>query len=477
MTATQLSEFRLEKDYLGEVNVPAEAYWGVQTQRALDNFQISGIRARPDFIRATVVVKRAAAKAHMVIGDLELKIGNAIVQAADEILAGKLLDQFVIDVYQAGAGTSHNMNANEVLANRAIELLGGKKGEYKLVHPNDHVNMAQSTNDVIPTSMRIAAYTLVQYLFPELGSLQQTLQKKAKEFDHIVKPGRTHLMDAAPIRLGQVLAAYAQVIRKDILRIKNVGERLLELNIGATAVGTGLNADPRYITEAVAQISKITGYPFQPASNLVEMTQSMADFVDVSGALRVLAVDLIKIANDLRLMGSGPYTGLNEIKLPAVQPGSSIMPGKVNPVIAECLDMICFEVIGNDTTVTMAAQAGQLELNVMMPIIAYNMIESLVVLRNGVKMFRERLLEGLEVNEERVKILVEKNPGIALALNPYLGFETTAEIVKQAIRDDKTIREVVLQRGLMKKEELDRILDPFSLTEVGIAGKQQRPKK
>ena len=477
MTTAQLQEFRIEKDYLGEVKVPAEAYWGVQTQRAVDNFQISGIHARPDFIHATVVVKRAAAQAHMAVGDLDSKIGKAIVQASDEILAGKLLDQFVIDVYQAGAGTSHNMNANEVLANRAIEILGGTKGDYKLVHPNDHVNMAQSTNDVIPTSMRVATYTLVQSLLPELGNLQRALQKKAKEFDHIVKPGRTHLMDAAPIRLGQVLAAYAQVIRKDILRIKTVGERLLELNIGATAVGTGLNADPRYIAEAVAQISKITGYPFQPASNLVEMTQSMADFVDVSGGLRVLAVDLIKIANDLRLMGSGPYTGLNEIKLPAVQPGSSIMPGKVNPVIAECLDMICFELIGNDTTVMMAGQAGQLELNVMMPIICYNMIESLVVIRNGVKMFRERLLEGLEVNAERVRMLVEKNPGIALALNPYLGYETTAEIVKQAIREDKTIREVVLERGLIKKEELDRILDPFSLTEVGIAGKQQHTKK
>ncbi len=477
MTTAELSDFRIEKDYLGEVKVPAEAYWGVQTQRAVDNFQISGIHARTDFIRATVIVKQAAAQAHMAVGDLDPKIGRAIVQAADEILAGKLLDQFVIDVYQAGAGTSHNMNTNEVLANRAIELLGGRKGNYKLVHPNDHVNMAQSTNDVIPTSMRVATYTLAQSLLPELGNLQEALQKKAKEFDHVVKPGRTHLMDAAPIRLGQVLAAYAQVIRKDVLRIKSASERLLELNIGATAVGTGLNANPVYITEAVAQISKITGYPFQPAANLVELTQSMADFVDVSGALRVLAVDLIKIANDLRLMGSGPYTGLNEIKLPAVQPGSSIMPGKVNPVIAECLNMICFEVIGNDTTVMMAGQAGQLELNVMMPIIAYNMVESLVILRSGVEMLRERLLDGLEVNEERVKLLVEKNPGIALALNPYLGFETTAEIVKQAIREDKTIREVVLERGLMKKEELDRILDPFSLTEVGIAGKQQRLKR
>ncbi len=477
MAATQVPKFRIEKDYLGELKVPSEAYWGVQTQRAIENFQISGIHARPEFVRATVIVKRSAAEAHMAVGDLDPKIGNAIVHAADEILAGKLLNQFVIDVYQAGAGTSHNMNTNEVLANRAIELLGGKKGDYKLVHPNDHVNMAQSTNDVIPTSMRVATYTMVQSLLPELGDLQQVLQRKAKEYDHVVKPGRTHLMDAAPIRFGQVLAAYGQVIRKDILRIKNVADRLLELNIGATAVGTGLNADPRYITETVSHISKIIGYPFQPAANLVEMTQSMADFVDVSGALRVLAVDLIKIANDLRLMGSGPYTGLNEIKLPAVQPGSSIMPGKVNPVIAECLDMICFEVIGNDTTVMMAGQAGQLELNVMMPIIAYNIVESLIVLRNGVKMFRERLLEGLEVNEQRVKMLLEKNPGIALALNPYLGYETTAEIVKQAIREDKTIREVVLERGLMKKEELDRVLDPFSLTEVGIAGKQQRVKR
>lgn len=474
MSTTELAEFRVEKDYLGEIKVPAKAYWGVQTQRALENFEISGLHARPDFVRATVIVKRAAAEAHIAIGDLDPSIGKAIIQAADEVLTGKLLDQFVIDVYQAGAGTSHNMNTNEVLANRAIEILGGKKGEYKLVHPNDHVNMSQSTNDIIPTSMRVATYTLVQSLLPELGYLQRAFQKKAKEFDQVVKPGRTHLMDAAPIRLGQVLSAYGQVIRKDILRIKTVADRLLELNIGATAVGTGLNADPRYISESVAQISKITGYPFQPAANLVEMTQSMADFVDISGALRVLAVDLTKIANDLRLMGSGPYTGLNEIRLPAVQPGSSIMPGKVNPVIAECLNMICFEVIGNDSTIMMAAQAGQLELNVMMPIIAYNMVESLIILRNGAKMLRERLLLGLEVNEQRVKMLVEKNPGIALALNPYLGFEATADIVKQATREDKTIREVVLERGLMKKEDLDRILDPYSLTEVGIAGKQRK---
>lgn len=476
MATEQLPGFRVEKDYLGDMKVPSAAYWGVQTQRAVENFQISGIHARPEFIHSTIIVKRAAAEANMSVGALDQKIGRAIVAAADEILGGKLLDQFVIDVYQAGAGTSHNMNANEVLANRAIEILGGKKGDYKLVHPNDHVNMAQSTNDIIPTAMRVATYTLVQTLLPELEKLRLAMHKKAEEFDHIVKPGRTHLMDAAPIRLGQVFSAYAEIVKKDINRIKVASERLLELNIGATAVGTGLNADPRYVEEAIQGISRIAGRVFRPAENLVEMTQSMADFVDVSGTLRVLSVDLIKIANDLRLMNSGPYTGLHEITLPAVQPGSSIMPGKVNPVIAECLNMICFEALGNDATIMMAAQAGQLELNVMMPIIAYNMAETLIILTNGVKMIRERLLEGLVANEERCRVLIEKNPGLALALNPYIGFEATAEVVKQAVKEDKTIREVVLERGLMKKEDLNKILDPYSLTEMGIAGKQQQKK-
>ncbi len=378
-------ETRTERDSLGTMQVPKDAYYGPETARALENFPISGIRPLPEFVRATILVKKAAAEANLALGLLDEKMGKAIVAAADEILNGGLLDQFVVDVFQAGAGTSHNMNANEVLANRAAELLGGSKGDYKIISPHDHVNMGQSTNDTYPTFIRVAAALLAQPLKQVLNDLESSFEGKAKEFDNIVKSGRTHLQDAAPIRLGQEFAAFASIIGDDIRRLEKAVEKVMELNLGGTAVGTGLNADPKYVALAVANLSRYTGFKFRVARNYAALMQSMTDLVDLSGTLRDLSVDLTKIANDLRLMSSGPVTGIGEIILPPVQPGSSIMPGKVNPVMAEMLNMVCYEIMGNDLTISMAAQAGQFELNVMMPIIAYDLTESLMILTNAVK--------------------------------------------------------------------------------------------
>ncbi|MEM2873272.1 MAG: aspartate ammonia-lyase [Nitrososphaerales archaeon] len=458
---------RVEKDYLGEKEIPEDAYYGIQTLRAIENFPISGIKANPEFIRATAIVKKACAEANMIIGDLDAKIAKAIINAADEIINGKFHDQFLVDVFQAGAGTSHNMNANEVIANRAIEILGGKKGDYKIVHPNDHVNMAQSTNDVFPTIMRISCLSLIQRLIPKLKNLEEAFKKKAKEFDRIIKPGRTHLEDAAPIRLGQVFNAYASIISENIERIERASIALEDLNIGATAVGTGLNADPEYVKIVVEKLKAYTGFKLRSAKNLIAVTQSVSDFVELSNALKTLAIDMIKIANDIRLMSSGPVTGLNEINLPAVQPGSSIMPGKVNPVIAEAMNMVAFQVIGNDLTVTLASQAGQLELNVMMPVIAFNLIQSLDILKNSIHVFTERLVLGITANEKRCREMVERSPGLALALNPYIGFEATAKVVQEAIATGKTIKEVVLEKKLLPKDAVDKILDPYALTEPG----------
>ncbi len=463
--------YRRERDPLGEKEVPQEAYWGIQTARALENFPISGLRPHPQFVRATVLVKKAAAQANMATGRLDARIGNAIIQAADEVLAGKLRDQFVVDVFQAGAGTSHNMNANEVLANRAIEILGGKKGNYRLVHPNDHVNMAQSTNDSFPTAMRIAALFLVGELLPVLQQLADALQAKAVEFDGIVKPGRTHLQDAVPIRLGQVFGGYALTVERHAVNIKNAAQSLEELNIGATAVGTGLNAEPAYVRLIVARLAELTSLPFRNAENLVQITQSMADFVAVSGALRGLATDLSRIANDLRLLSSGPKTGLAEIRLPAVQPGSSIMPGKVNPVMAEMLNMVCFQVMGNDLTIALAAQAGQLELNVMMPLIAFNLMLSLEILKNGIASFTRRCVAGITADAERCRELVEQSLSLATALSPYIGYEAAAAIAQESLETGKPLRSIVLERGLLPAEELDRVLSPQAMTEPGIAGK------
>ncbi len=467
-------ETRIEKDSLGTIEVPKDAYYGPETARAVENFPISGLKPVTDFIRATVLVKKAAAEANLALRLLDKRVGEAIIAAADEVLGGKLTNQFVVDVFQAGAGTSHNMNANEVLANRAIEILGGRKGEYKLVSPHDHVNMSQSTNDAYPTFIRVACLMLGKPLKDTLDDLKEALDAKAKEFDHIVKSGRTHLQDASAIRLGQEFAAYSNMIADDTKRLENAMEKILELNLGGTAVGTGLNAETKYVQLAVENLSRYTGFRFRVARNYAALMQSMSDFVELSGALRALSVDLTKIANDFRLMSSGPVTGIGEIILPAVQPGSSIMPGKVNPVMAEMLNMVCFEVIGNDVTVMMAAQAGQFELNVMMPVIAYDLTQSLMILTNAVKTFTERLVKGIKANEERSKALLEKSAGIALALNPFIGYEKAAEVAKEALARGVPLRDVVLEKGLLSAKQLDEILDPYAMTTPGVHGKEKK---
>ena len=469
-------ETRTERDSLGSVRVPKDAYYGPETARAVENFPISGIRPHPEFVRATVLVKKAAAQANMTLGLLDRKIGQAIVTAADEILRGKLTDQFAVDVFQAGAGTSHNMNANEVLANRAIEILEGRKGDYRIVSPHDHVNMGQSTNDTFPTFIRVASALLAEPLKQVLLDLRKALESKAKEFDQIVKSGRTHLQDASPIRLGQEFTAFASMIGDDIQRLDKAMEKIMELNLGGTAVGTGLNADPRYVQLAVKNINRYTGLKFRTAGNYAALMQSMTDFVALSGTLRDLSVDLTKISNDIRLMSSGPITGIGEITLPPVQPGSSIMPGKVNPVMAEMLNMVCFEVIGNDLTISMAGQAGQFELNVMMPVIAYDLTQSLVILTNAVRSFTQKLVTGIRANQERCEGLLAKSAAIALALNPFIGYDKAAEVAKEALARGVPIRDVVLEKKLLNEKELDEILDPYAMTTPGVHGGKRRKK-
>jgi aspartate ammonia-lyase len=461
---------RTEHDSLGDVNVPSNALWGAQTQRAVENFPISGLHAHPWMIQATVLVKKAAALTNRDTGRLDEQIARAIVRAADEVLAGQWHDQFVVDVYQAGAGTSHNMDANEVLANRAIELLGDQRGDYKKVHPNDHVNMAQSTNDTFPTAMRVATLLGIRETLPVLERLRDAFAAKGREFDSIVKSGRTHLQDATPIRLGQEFAAYALTIDRDVERVRRTMETLYELNIGGTAVGTGLNAEPAYISGVVRHLAELTGFPLRNAEMLVQIAPSMASFVEVSGALRVLAVDLTKIANDLRLLASGPSTGFYEIVLPPVQPGSSIMPGKVNPSMAEMLNMVCFQVLGNDTCVTYAAQAGQLELNVMMPVIIHNVLTSLTILKNAADTFTGCCVRGITANQERCEDYAFKSAGLVTALAPYIGYEEAASIAKEQIRTGRDVREIVRERNLVPEEDLNEILRPQAMTEPGIAG-------
>jgi aspartate ammonia-lyase len=461
---------RMEHDSLGDKAVPAQALWGVQTQRAVENFPISGMHAHEAMIRATVLVKKAAALANMETGRLDERIGNAIVRAADEVLAGQWHDHFVVDVYQAGAGTSHNMNANELLANRAIELLGGQRGDYKLVHPNDHVNMAQSTNDTFPTAMRVATLLMVRETLPTLEGLAAAFKAKGHEFDGIVKSGRTHLQDATPIRLGQEFTAYGITLRRDAERLRRAQETLLELNIGGTAVGTGLNAEPAYIEGMVRHLSELTGFTFRSPESLVEIAPNMGSFVEVSGVLRVLATDLTKIANDIRLMASGPATGFYEIVLPAVQPGSSIMPGKVNPSMAEMLNQVCFQVLGFDATISFAAQAGQLELNVMMPVIIHNMLWSLTILKNAMAAFTERCVTGIVANAKRCEDYAYKSASLVTALAPYIGYEAAASIAKEQVASGRDIREIVRERKLLPEEDLTEILKPQAMTEPGIAG-------
>jgi aspartate ammonia-lyase len=463
--------YRIEKDSLGEVQVPVDAWFGAQTARAIRNFPITGLRPHPTLVRATVLVKRAAAEVNRDLGQLDPERANAIIAAAEKVLGGEYLDQWRVDPIQAGAGTSHNMNTNEVLANLANDSLGGKRGEYKPVNPNDHVNMAQSTNDVFPSAMRVASLLEMGELYPALDRLQKAFEAKGKEFDHIVKSGRTHLQDAVPIRLGQEFTAYSRTLARMGKKIRAASDAMLELNLGATAAGTGLNSDPRYQKAVVAKLSELTGLPLKPAEHMVEMTESQYAMLEAHSALKLLAVELTRIANDLRLMSSGPQTGLAEINLPAVQPGSSIMPGKVNPVMLEMLNMACFQVMGNDTTITLAVQAGQLELNVMMPVMAFDMLMSIDILKNAMNVVAEFCIEGITANEERCHWYVDNSNGLATALNAYIGYSAAAKVAQENSKTGKPIRQIVLEQGFLTAEELDKILDPMAMTEPGVPGK------
>lgn len=461
-------DYRTEHDPLGDRQVPAAAYYGIQTQRAVENFPISGLHAPPDLVTATILVKKAAAEANAALGRLEPAVAGAIARAADEILSGALRDQFVVDVYQAGAGTSHNMNANEVLANRAAELLGAVRGQYKVVHPNDHVNMGQSTNDVFPTATRVALLIGLAPLVSAARHLAAAFGHKAGEFADVLKVGRTHLQDAVPITVGQELSGYQACVERAADELERTGEGLRELNLGATAVGTGLNAGSEFASIAVSRLREWTGVEVRPAANYFRVTQSMGDVLSYSGAVRRLAVELGKVASDLRLLSMGPLAGLAEIALPAVQPGSSIMPGKVNPSVPEMVNQVCFQVIGCDAAVSAACEAGQLELNVMMPVIAWNMIHATTILREAMTVLRTRTVEGITVNVERCRQLLDHSTAVATALSPHIGYAATAEIAKESVRTGRPIRELVLERGLLAPEKLDRILSPEAMTRPGV---------
>ena len=450
-------ETRKEIDPLGEKAIPKDAYFGIQTFRATENFPVSGIKEPIQFIKAYVLIKKSAARANMQVGWLDKKIGNAIVKACDEVLDGKLIDQFVVDVFQAGAGTSFNMNVNEVLANRALENLGKQKGEYKIVSPNDHVNMGQSTNDTFPTALHVSVLISLQALFSALDDLAAALEELANKNAHVLKSGRTHLQDAVPVTIGQEFGAYASAIANTSKELRRRQENLYEIALGGTATGTGANTHPDYKKIAIAELAKLTGFPLKPASNNFEALQSHRPAHTVSSGLKELALELIRIANDLRLLASGPTTGINEITLPPVQPGSSIMPGKVNPVMAECLDMVAFQVAGNDAAVSLAVQAGQIELNVMTPAIAYNILFSIQILANYLPVFTEKCIRGITVDEKRCEQYLEKNPSLATLLAPKIGYLEAAKIAKQAQAENRTVKEIALEKGLLKPEELEKI--------------------
>jgi len=456
--------YRIEKDALGSKKIPAEVYYGIQTARALENFPISGWRAHPHFLEATVLIKKAAALSNSELKLIPVKMAKAIVKACDEILGGGFRNQFVVDVFQAGAGTSHNMNVNEVLANRANELLGQPKGSYKPVHPNDHVNRCQSTNDVIPTAIRLAALQGLKEFLPILHSLVLVFQKKAKRFDRVIKSGRTHLQDATPIRLGQEFSAYSQCLKDHQERIQEAKKSLWKIGLGGTAVGTGINTHPHYQKKVLSILKKLSGENLKASPNLFEAMQSFAPFVNLSNSLRNLSLDLIRIANDLRLLSSGPNTGLAEISLPALQPGSSIMPGKVNPVMAEMLDMVCFFILGLDESIALASQAGQLELNVMLPLVAYSLPWSLSLLSNSLKVFAERCVQGIQANVDRCSFYAENSTSIATVLAPVIGYAKTAEIVKEAIRSQKPLREILKKHKILSAVQIEKLLRLFPLT-------------
>lgn len=456
---------RMEHDSIGALNVPAEAYYGVQSMRAATNFQITHRPLHPVLIDSIVMVKKAAAITNEKSGKLDQQIVQAIIQACDEILDGNLRDQFIVDAIQGGAGTSANMNANEVIANRAIEILGGTKGDYSIVHPNDHVNMSQSTNDVIPTAGKITVLKLLPQTIKELEKLEKAMEEKEAEFDDILKMGRTQLQDAVPMRLGQSFGAFAHVLKRDIKRLKNVMDEMKVLNIGATAIGTAINVAPYYLANISYELSKVAGISLKQADDLIDATQNLDGFVSVSGVLKTCAVDISKISNDLRLMSSGPRTGLSEINLPARQNGSSIMPGKINPVIPEVVSQVAYLIIGHDYTITMAAEAGQLELNAFEPVLFHHLFESIDTLKEAAATLTKHCITGITANKGQCEEYIEKSVGISTALCPYIGYAKSAEIAKKSLKTGISVKELVLEEGLLKEEELKEILKPEKMTQ------------
>lgn len=472
-----VKQYRVEEDLLGQKKVPLDAYYGIQTERAKENFHITGYTLEPEMIIAIAMVKKAAALANMDTGQLDRTIGTAIVQASEEVINGDLHDQFIVDPIQGGAGTSINMNANEVIANRALELLGKEKGDYDVIHPNSHVNMAQSTNDAVPTAIHISTIQLLDRLEVTLNQLMHTFLDKGTQFDDVIKMGRTHLQDAVPIRLGQEFQAYGKVLSRDIKRISRLYENLLEVNLGATAVGTGLNADPLYMEKSVEYLRELTGIPLKNAADLVDATQNTDAYTEVSSALKICMLNMSKIANDLRLMSSGPRTGFGELNLPARQPGSSIMPGKINPVICEVVNQVAFQVVGNDQTISMASEAGQFELNVMEPVLTFNLHQSIKIMDNVLQTFKEYCIEGIEANMEKCQAYVDQSIGIITALNPHIGYKAATEIAKEALQTGTPVKDLVLRENLLSKAALDQILNPFEMTRPGIAGALLLAKK
>ena len=464
---------RIEKDSLGEVRVPADKYYGAQTQRAVENFPVSGRTLPPEMVWAAATIKKAAAVVHGELGLLDRKVSEAVSQAAERVIAGELADNFVVDIYQAGAGTSFNMNVNEVIANLAEEALGGRRGEYRLVHPNDHVNMGQSTNDVVPTAMRLACLRVAGELIETVSSLSEAFAGRAEKFSKIVTTGRTHLQDAVPIVLGQQFGGYAYTLKKIARRLATSFNCAGVLGLGGSAAGTGLNTHPEYQARVVGVLRQLTGLDLSAETNLFAAMASMDVFVDISARMKAAAVELLRITNDLRLLSSGPTSGLAEIRLPELQPGSSIMPGKVNPVIPEMTAMVCFQVIGNEACVSLAAQAGQLQLNVMMPVIAYNVLESAKILTSALRLLEERCVCGIEVDQARCREYFEKSLGTATVLNPLIGYLKTAEVVKESLRSGKSLKEIILERKILTPEELETALEPERITRPGILKKNE----
>ncbi|SER88963.1 aspartate ammonia-lyase [Salisediminibacterium halotolerans] len=460
---------RVEEDFLGTMNINNENYYGIQTLRAVENFPITGQQIDEELIRGLGMVKFAAARANHRTGQLTSHLADAIEQASREVIDRKWHDQFIVDPIQGGAGTSINMNANEVIANRALELLGEEKGNNMVLSVNSHVNMSQSTNDAFPTAFKIALLNRLNQVLDVMESMHLSLLEKTYEFENCLKMGRTHLQDAVPIRLGQEFSSYAAVIKRDINRIKTVKETLYETNMGATAVGTGLNADPDYITYVIEELALISGYPMTTSPNLVDGTQNTDVYVTVSGALKTCMSSLSKISNDLRLMASGPRTGLNEILLPPRQPGSSIMPGKVNPVMAEAVNQVAFKVIGNDVTVTLASEAGQFELNVMEPVLVSSLLDSIKMMTNVIDVFNNYCIQDIKANTDRMEQYVNQSVGIITAINPHIGYEPASSIAKEAISSGRPVREICIERGVLSEEELDLILDPYKMTTPGIS--------